>query len=241
MGLVEYFNSCFKHNHLQIKEEARLELVNKFGEIIGNAEEHAGNDGGGWVALGCYDKEERECSFAIVNFGRSIYESLSNANSTAADVIENIADVINSNKRIWEKTVGMFDKNQEEPLWNVMALQDGISSKRTISGKGSTRGKGIMDVLTFIDAVKSEDGAKVGIVSGHSSITMDYTYPIVQKEIGVNKEKRRIISFNKEKDLKMPPDKEKVFAIKKKFEGTVFGGRFKINEKYLTIKMEKNK
>lgn len=177
VSLVDYFDNCFKHNHLEIVKDTKLDLMNKIGEIIGNAEEHSGGKNGEWYALGCYDKDAKECSFAIINFGKSIYETLSDKNSTAADVIEKITEVIDSNRKIHEKIGLSFDKYQEEPLWTVMALQDGISSKRTSTGQGRTHGHGIMDVLTFIGAVKDDaNGAKVCICSGHSSVLIDYAY-----------------------------------------------------------------
>lgn len=238
-GLVEYFDNCFKHNNLQIVQETKLDLAHKIGEIVGNAEEHSGDQVGKWYALGCYNKDEKECSFAIINFGYSIYETLSNQKSTAADVIEKVTDIIEGNRSAIERLGMHFDRFHEEPLWSIMALQDGISSKRTSTGIGRTHGHGIMDVLSFIGNVRSEQsGAKVCIISGHSAIMVDYTYPIITKEVGENKEKRRMLIFNKEQNLKLPPDVNKVFSVTDKFPGTIFAGRFKIDKKYLIQKME---
>jgi hypothetical protein len=237
--LVSYFNKCFNSNDLQIAETARQSLVETFGEIIGNAEEHCGNINGTWHSLGCYDKEQHLCKFAIINFGKTVYENLSDENSTAFEVVDKIRKVINSNRRWLDGMKQRISANHDEPIWNVMALQDGISSKRTEHGKGRTRGQGIMDVLTFIDEVKSNDeGANLCFVSGRSAIIIDYEYPINNKEIKDSGERRKIMAFNKKGDLHEPPDPRKVIFLKDRIEGTIFSGQFKIDGKYLKEKME---
>ena len=67
----------------------------------------------------------------------------------------------------------------------------------------------------------------------------NFKYPIVEKLVGDEKELRRVITFNKERDLKYPPDKRKVLALKDKFEGTIFAGSFIIDKKYLLKSLEK--
>jgi hypothetical protein len=240
-GLVDYFNQCFNYNGLQITDSAKRSLVETFGEIIGNAEEHCEIENGKWYALGCYDKDEHVCEFTIANIGKTVYENLSNNNSTASEVITRICEVINSNRTYLDQAKQIFQADHDEPIWNVMALQDGISSKRTDHGKGRTRGQGIMDVLSFIDDVKSEkDGATLCFISGRSAIIIDYLYPIIEKEIIYKeegrKEFRRLIAFNKEGNLHKQPDSKKVIFLKDKIDGTIFSGKFKIDEKYLQEK-----
>lgn len=236
--LVEYFNACFEYNRLEITETARSNLVERFGEIMGNAEEHCGDDEGKWYALGCYDKDDHLCTFAIINDGKTIYESLSDKDSTAEEALTMANKLIDKNRGYFDKAFGSAQKYRE-PIWNMMALQDGISSKRTLSGTGSTRGQGIMDVLSFIGAVKAEgDGATVCIISGGSAIIVDYKYPILRKEVGGNKEIRRMMTFNEEGDIHNPPDKEKVLFLDSSFKGTIFAGSFRIDGKYLVQKLE---
>ncbi len=234
-ALVDYFDNCLKHNGFEIDYSAKMNLIDRIGEIIGNAEEHCGNEEGKWFTLGCYDKDEHNCSFAIINYGNTIYENLSDEASTAAEVIEKVKKVIDKQKPTWEKVKGIiFQPKDEEPIWTVMALQDGISSKRTISGPGSTRGQGIMDVLSFVELVKSPKKiAEIFLLSGHAEIIIDYKYPIVTKLVGPTKEPRRIIAFNKENDLHQLQDDTKVIYLEDKFEGAIFSGSFKIDDKYL--------
>ncbi|NTU49809.1 MAG: hypothetical protein HGA87_02775 [Desulfobulbaceae bacterium] len=232
--LVDYFNKCFNHNSFELTEFAKSELIGTIAEIIGNAEEHCGNEEGEWVVLGAYDKDEHICRFSILNKGRSIYESLSSKDSTAAEVLEEVQSIIIKHKPIWEKAGRVFRNEDEETIWNVMALQDGISSKRTASGTGNSRGQGIMDVLEFVDTVKAGDGgAIICLLSGKSVIKIDYEYPIIEKAVGPQKEKRRMMIFNKNQTLHDPSDENKVRVLANGFPGTIFTGSFKIDEKYL--------
>ncbi|MDD4894664.1 MAG: hypothetical protein PHW54_05050 [Candidatus Omnitrophica bacterium] len=240
VGIVNYFNTCLEYNGFKITDTARLSLVERMGEIICNAEEHCGNDKGEWFTLGCYNKEMHNCSFAIINYGKTIYENLSDEESTASHVIEDIQKIIDSHRPFWQKLHGLIlSKEHEEPTWNIMALQDGISSKRTETGRGFSRGQGIMDVLTFIEAIKAGNkGAEISLLSGHSAVKIDYSYPIIRKEVGPTKETRRFITFNKENDLKMPPDSNKVIFLDKKFQGAIFTGSFILDKKYLEERLK---
>jgi hypothetical protein len=240
VSLVNYFDSCFNHNGLQITSEGKEKLIDMFGEIIGNAEEHCDNSYGKWYALGCYNKEEHTCGFSIINFGKTVFENLSHRSSTANDVLDRIERVINSNKKLLIQMTEL-GRDHNEPIWNVMAIQDGISSKRTITGRGRTRGQGIMDVITFVDSVKAEnDGASLCFVSGRSAILIDFEYPIISREVGNPPEIRRFMIFNKSGNLHNPPDTKKVIFLKDYFPGTMFSGRFRIDEKYLKNKLEIN-
>jgi hypothetical protein len=239
--LVKYFRKCFNYNHLDLTEKARGYLADSFGEILGNAEEHSGEQITKWDVLGFYNKSTSYCSFAIINYGKSIYESLSNASSTALSVLKEIEIIVESNKSILNKSKKIFNSELVEPIWNVMALQDGISSKRTLSGKSSTRGQGLMDVLDFIERVTTKDDPRnVVLLSGYSKIIIDYSYKIQKMQVGKQGEMRRFIIFNKENNLHKLSDSDKVIVLKNKFEGTIITGKFKINEKYLVSKIRRN-
>jgi hypothetical protein len=237
-GLADYFNNCLEYNDFKLTDAGRGILTDAFGEIICNAEEHCGIEKGKWHTLGCYEKDYHICKFSIINFGKTIFETLSDKESTSKDVIEKIEQVIHSNRSFFEKTKKVFfPKQQEEPIWNVMALQEGISSKRTVAGRGSTRGQGMMDILEFIDDIKSDDeNGCVAVLSGRSHILIDYAYPIRNVTVGATGEMRRQIAFNKEGDLHGPQDEKLVSFIPSEFPGVIITGRFKIDNQYLIRK-----
>lgn len=235
--LSDYFRKCYRSNNHVISDEAHGCLADAFGEIIGNAEEHANANGdfAYWNVMGYYEKDNNYCKFAIINFGRTIFDNLIDANNTLSSIIDFISKKIEHQKSYLERLKAKaFNPDYEEPMWNVMALQDGISSKRTDSGRASTRGQGLMDVLEFISELKSdEDVAEIAVISGRSKILIDFDYPIVRKHVGQNDELRRQIIFNREGSLDRPQDNKKVLLMKDRFEGTIITGRLIINDRYL--------
>jgi hypothetical protein len=194
--------------------------------------------------LGCFEKATRHVKFAIVNSGLSIYETLASNESTSREVLTRIEKVLIDQRSFLTRTKDLAMRVSEEeiiePIWNVMALQEGISSKRTEDSEGRTRGKGMMDVLDFISEIhQHHEDACIVIISGHSRILIDYEYPILRKKVVVDHENGpktelwRAISFNKEGSLHLPQDPNKVGYIKSKFDGTIITGRFKLSDKYV--------
>jgi hypothetical protein len=236
--LVNYFDKCFNENNFEIKEEAKSDLVDCFGEIIKNAEEHSGKKETDWIVLGCYSKFTHSCSFSIINYGNTFYQSLAQNESTAKEVLQNISKVIYSHNSFVKKL--LLDKEHyEQAIWTYMAIQDGISSKRPESGKASTRGQGIMDVVEFVDEIriKEKHETHLSIISGNTFLNIDYKYPLVKKRIGKNQEIRRFLYLNKDNNFSNPPDLKKLKLIKNNFPGVIFSGCFIIDEDYLLSQM----
>jgi hypothetical protein len=236
--LVDYFDSCFKENDLRIKESAKSSLVDCFGEIIKNAEEHSGEKPTEWVVLGCYTKSNHSCSFSIINRGNSFYESLSDDKSTAHEVLKEVSTVILNHNSFINKL--MLNKElYKQTIYTYMAIQDGISSKRRESGKASTRGQGIMDVMQFIDQIRNKNNKQthLSIISGNTFLNVDYEYPLVEKKKGENQEIRRIMYLNNENSFSSPPDLKRLKSLKSKFPGVIFSGYFIIDHDYLISQM----
>lgn len=231
-GLAGYFNKCFRYSKLELTDVAFGRLAGAFGEIIGNAEEHSRNSITEWNVLGCYDKKTKYCKFSILNKGTTIYENLSNQKLTSSEIIDFIEKTIELNQsHLDKKNRPILDP---ESVWNLMALQDGISSKRTETGQNSTRGIGLMDVLEFINFIKQNNElAELVLISGKSKILIDFQYKI-EKKSG-----RRIIALNKENDLQKPPDLKKVVQMSDSFKGVIMTGRFIINEIYLKKQLKR--
>jgi hypothetical protein len=232
--LVNYFQTCLGHVGGGLTVVGQSKLVDAFGEIIGNAEEHGGDEVE-WHVLGCFEKGTNYANFAIINEGLSVFETLSDFRSTTRSVIEKIEKIILDHRSILNKARDYIfeDDTWVQPIWNVMALQEGISSKRTEDSEGNTRGQGLMDVIEFVSEIrKTSDDAQLAVISGHSYILVDHEYPIRYVPVGPNGEIRRQISFNAAADLKQPPDKNKVKHLKHAFPGTIITGRFKLAASY---------
>jgi hypothetical protein len=239
--MVDFFNKCFNNNGFKINDSAKSNLVDCFGEIIRNAEEHSGKNETKWIILGCYDKSRHSCSFSVINEGLTYYETLSQNTSTAKDALTDVEQLIYTHTSLFEKMKMILDKKlYTELIWTYMALQDGISSKRNLVGQGSTRGQGIMDVIEFIDHIrnKKEHETYIDIISGTSIIHIDYSYPLETKLVGIKQEKRRVMVLNNEKDFHMPPDLNKIKYMVNKYHGSIFSGNFVIDRNFLTSNMK---
>lgn len=231
--LTSYLNTCLKHCGKQLTDHGFTELINSFGEIIGNAEEHVPNNID-WHVAACFEKRTNYLNFSIISYEISIYESLSSPDSTAKEVLEEIQNIISSHKPFFSKVKEISQKKKwEETVWNVMALQEGISSKRYENDEEkNTRGQGLMDFIQFITEVRSKsEDASLCLISGNSCIQFDLDkYPMKIKDI--DGEKRRVITFNAEDRLDMPHDKNYVYPLDKKFNGTIISGRLKLSDSF---------
>lgn len=236
IALTSYFDKSLRSSGKMLSNYGRGKLVDAFGEILGNAEEHPGA-GLEWTVLGCFDSKLLTVGFSILNDGMSIYQSLSDDKSTSKEVLSEVAEIIRANRPSYEKTIenigSLFTPQKtDEPIWNVMALQEGISSKRTATGEGSTRGQGLMDVIEFFTEVKGEEGY-ITVISGSSYILIDFKYPVTTFQVGQSGETRRRISFNTSSDLREKQDPEKVRYLKARYPGTMISGSFKLPTNYV--------
>jgi hypothetical protein len=229
-GLARYFDGCLNVHHHQFTPDALGDLISAVSEIICNAEQHSGEKQ--WYVRGCYDKDSKVCSFAILSFGTSIYETLQV--SEKHQVFEKASILYQENKPMQIKFLELFSANDTiEALYNVIALQDGISSKRTDTGENSRRGFGLMDVLEWMNALTpSNEKAQIAVISGKSLIVIDFTYPIQHIPMHNGAVMRRIC-FNDSADLFQAQDPNKVMHLEYKFPGTMITGRFKIDEAHL--------
>nr|WP_314991882.1 hypothetical protein [uncultured Treponema sp.] len=236
--LADFFDRCFIDNGFKIKDEAKGYLIDTFGEIIRNAEEHSSNNIDNWNVIGCYSKKNHICSFSIINRGISFFESLSATASKASTALDEVDNILLKQRNFITKMI----ENKEqyiENIWTMMALQDGISSKREKTGKSSSRGLGMMDVISFIDGIRNKENKKscLKIISGRTSILIDYSFPIIKKENGY----RRSMIFNKTQDLHLPPEKKYINSIDIKFPGTIISADFMIDQEYLSQQIDGGK
>ena len=80
---------------------------------------------------------------------------------------------------------------------------------------------------------KQEQTSHLKIISGRSSIFVDFSYPVLKKE----KEQRRSMIFNNEQNLHLPPDKRYINSLDGKFPGTIISADFLIDPMYLLEKI----
>lgn len=228
--VVEYFSSCLETQDIGLNEEGMHFFLDLIGEAINNCELHSG-EFCQWFTLGHYWMQESygECNIVLFNFGQTIYEGLKN--SISSKELKESLELLSKehNKK------GFFNKGNdwdEETLWTLYSLQDGVSRCR--SDDEPDRGTGTVKLIDAFQQIGDTfDGkkAKMSIISGRACIYFDGEYKLLEKDFDYDS--RQIIAFNKENDLFLPPDKRYVKKNKNFFPGTVISMQFYLDKKFL--------
>jgi hypothetical protein len=142
--------------------------------------------------------------------------------------------MIKNFQKMTKKHRAYFSENwNEESLWTVYALQDGISRKRH-KRKDPDRGSGTIRLIESFKSIASnhiEHLPVMSITSGHVNICFDEDARLEEKEYG--KFKRKVIAFNKENNLALPAEKKNVRILNNFFPGTVISMKFYIGNEYI--------
>ncbi|MDP2572887.1 hypothetical protein Q8W40_11895 [Vibrio penaeicida] len=234
---VDHLNNCLSYSDKQLTEESIGQLVNYLGEIIGNAEDHSGENK--WYVCGYLDHvdENKEsdddddnyhfCEIVIYNFGKSIAETfmeLSHDSFTMKQVKPYIDAHEKSNffSKTWDRST----------LLTLIALQGYVSSKN--QNEDTDRGQGTVDLIEFFQSVSEErlpnssKKARMAIISGDTHIYFDGTHRIKVDDTG-----KDVIAFNSSNDLSDKPDHKYVRKMKNvSFPGTIIAARFPISKRY---------
>lgn len=234
--VADYFVECLETHELGIKPEGKAYIAQLVGETINNCQLHSG-DFSQFYTLGHYFKEEGsgygECQIVIFNFGQTIYEGLKH---NAID-LKTVKDLQAITALHTEKGFFKFNHWDEEVLWSLYALQDGVSREK--SKEDPDRGTGTVKLIESfqnIGATMNGKVAEMSIISGSTHIYFDGKYKIKREKR--DSEFRDIIAFNSNNDLEEVPDKNYVKKLKNYFPGTIICLDFFIDRDYIINKKE---
>lgn len=237
---VSHIDNCLNHSKKQLTDEARGNLVSYLGEIIGNAEDHSGENK--WYVCGYLDHIDEKktsdddedkyhfCEIVIYNFGKSITETFTELGDDTFPM-KQVIPYINAHEKN-----GLFGQNwDKDTLITLAALQGCVSSKNLNSDMD--RGQGTVDLIEFFKSIsticlpEAQQKPKMAIISGNTHIYFDGKYHIKSDDKGND-----IIAFNLENSLNLRPDIKYVRKMKGvSFPGTVIAARFPISQKLLDI------
>lgn len=220
----------------QLTSHGKAQIISIIGEVLDNAKRHSDSAtwDGSWTIAGFLEARRREdgsitlaCHLGIVSLGLSIYESLQYAPDPIKKKVAGYADKHSSffaNRA--------FDKRA---LWTAAALQDGVSRVPAI--EGSPGGFGMMTLVEMMNALNNSTNPagrpSLSIVSGDSCVMVRGKHSSFTKSEG----NHRIIAFNDDHDLAMPPDEDYVFCLPYRFPGTVVAMRFYLDAQATTDTM----
>ena len=120
---------------------------------------------------------------------------------------------------------------EEETLWTLYALQEGVTS--VPPDQYHQRGNGSIRFIESFFNIKGENGCDnvsyLRIVSGRTRIIFDGAYQISTKT-NQNGEVFRVMTFNKEENLDYKPDKKYVYYADDYFPGTIISAKILLND-----------
>jgi len=218
---ADHINHCLGKVGKELAPAARATLCGYLGEVIENAEVHAGMVD--WMVHGYLDAslEVPTCEIVILNFGQSFAETLESLDAQSF-TRKQIQPYLDAHGR--ESWFGPSWRRQD--LLTLVALQGNVSCRNT--DEDCTRGQGMADLIEFFQRVHNEckgssgRDAKMTIISGSTRVLFDGKYRMAEDESGT-----RIIAFNASNDLKKKPDAAYVIPLDSAFlPGTVIGIQF---------------
>jgi len=226
--IVEYIKSCLNRFGRELSIEAETSFYKVIGEVMSNAEEHGTMPQR--FAIGFFqEKYEGEdhhfgiFNFSIFNFGDTIYESFKNekcANKKAVGQMNRLSDEYT--KRGWFRKAAF----EEETLWTLYALQEGVTSKEEKRGNGSIQF--IENFFKLKGDMERDDISRLVMISGNTRIIFDGTYSITKKN-SMSGANYKMITFNQSGEISDEPDQKFVTFVPYFFPGTMISARIMID------------
>jgi hypothetical protein len=214
----------------RVGKKLTMEKIEDFstviGEILINAEEHSTTQhrfSTGYFQEHLIGKEHFGIfNLIIINFGETIYQKFISPNCKNFDILEKMKEL---SEKYTKKKI-FSDSFNEESLWTLYALQEGITS---VSKERYKRGNGSIRFIESFFNIKGVNGtndniSRMTILSGNTNITFDGTYSIA------NKGEFKVMTFNKTGNIEDKPDKKYVKHVKNYFPGTLISAKILINE-----------
>ena len=229
--MADYVINSLKRMNKCLTSEKRDDLCIVIGEILINAEEHATTNYR--YSIG-YFKEEIVGNkhlgifrLVILNFGKTIYEKFKSEDCPNKDIVKRMEEL---SEKYTKREFFKQSKFDEETLWTLYALQEGVTS---ISSKDYKRGNGS---IRFIDSFFNIKGSpdtdsisKMVIASGNSRIVFDGTYRITKQQKD-NQSVYKVMAFNDSGNIEDKPDTKYVYKESYYFPGTLISAKILLND-----------
>ncbi|MDN3724968.1 hypothetical protein QRD02_11280 [Aequorivita sp. SDUM287046] len=228
--MVDYVIDSLASLNKELTGDSIEDLSIVIGEILINAEEHSTTKYR--YSTGFFQKHENGGEdfgvfhLAIMNFGETIYEKFKSPTCTNEDMKKRMADISSryTKKSLWSKSL------DEETLWTLYALQQGITS---VSIESSKRGNGSIQFIESFFNLKgtnenADEVSRMAIISGNTNIIFDGSYNIQTKTMGTDTFK--VMTFNKTNNIEEKPDSRYVKSVNDYFPGTVISARILISK-----------
>ncbi len=229
--IADYVIKCLKRMNRKLTPAKRDDLCTVIGEILINAEEHSTTKYR--YTMGYFVEENKDNKhfgvfrMVILNFGDTIYDKFKSEDCPNKEIVAKMQSLSKKyTKRLLFKK-GLFE---EESLWTLYALQEGITS---ISTEKYKRGNGsIRFIESFFNIKGSKDVDDVSVMtiaSGRTRVLFNGFYGIQTKknELG---EDFKVMTFNHSGNIEDQPDDKYVFCANHYFPGTMITAKILLND-----------
>lgn len=215
--LVEYIAECFRNADCWLDPKDAESIRRAMAEVLTNAEEHGDGD---WLLAGYMlqepekSKPEKDfgvCYVSVLNFGRSIAETMQDMPTGA--VRTGIGQMVDLHSR-----KGYFRRGwTPNALWTHYALQEGYTSRPSPGGAGLAV---LLESFSKLGETDGEDKQpQMCLVSGDTYFRFDGSIRSVMRK------DRRMVFLNREEDLGRPPQAGVVRQLSRPFPGTLISIR----------------
>ena len=220
-SLSDYVEKCLARMGRSIDDEAMDDLCTVIGEILINAEEHSSTKCR--YSIGYFEEKEIDgkhigfFQLVILNIGRTIYEKFHDEDCPNKIIVDKMRNLSNkyTKKMFWQKK--LFE---EESLWTLYSLQDGVTSVSPDlykhRGNGSCR---FIESFFNLRTNNSDNNlSKMTLQSGRTNIVFDGKYDV--RERVVNGDVYKVMTFNTSGNIEDKPDTQYVKTTDYYFPGT---------------------
>lgn len=225
--LIDYVIDCLAAMKRTLTPEATSDLCQVVGEVLINAEEHGTTEHR--YSIGFFEKRDDHSgifNLVIFNFGQTIYEKFKDPKCPTQHIVNRMKDL---SSEYTKKGFFLPAEFEEETLWTLYALQEGVTSQVNYTKRGNGSIRFIESFLNLKgEGLFQDDVSKLVILSGNAKITFDGSYPVAVKERGESKFK--VVSFNNSGSFTEKPDKNYVTFAENYFPGTMIIAKILIRE-----------
>ncbi|KOY85060.1 hypothetical protein AD998_01860 [bacterium 336/3] len=227
--IVDYIKQCLLKVNRKLTSKVVTQLCNVIGEALSNAEEHSTTNR--FYVIGYFkineNNDEGVFNFVIFNYGDTIHQKFKL--STNQPIVDRMKE-LSSKYTKWS----LFRSKifEEENLWTLYALQQGITSTSKYDWK--KRGNGYINLIDNFFKLKGDgekdNKSKMILVSGHTQILFDGEYKTQEVVRGKDQEIFKAMTFNNTGNIEEKPDEEYVKFVKSFFPGTLLGAKIYITK-----------
>jgi hypothetical protein len=228
--LVDYVIECLQRLNKKLTTDSRRDLCDVIGEVLINAEEHSTTNYR--FSIGYFhDIQNNEThsgvfNLVIFNFGKTIYQKFKDPKCPTKHIVKRMEEL----SALYTKS-GFFQLKEfeEETLWTLYSLQEGVTSKVNFKKRGNGSIRFIESFFNLKgDSLYDKGLSKLTILSGNTKILFDGTYGIKEKIKGSHTYK--VMTFNKEGEIDKKPDKKFVSQTDYYFPGTMISAKIHLTE-----------